>query len=202
MDLIRDAPVVGCARGGRSIERNGGYTNMRAGKPFRTLLSLAVAVGGLAVAAPAWAQNPPPEVLLVPPVVIVNPLQPDTATVVGVYRCFGGEPIHLWVSAKQGGPDPSAEGAGFRPTAQGGAVAWYDTNVLEAPPVNCDGQYHAAVVPIGQHPEKARLTSGPAWIQFCLVASDPETGGIIASQQKFGTVVGALDLQEGVGGTA
>lgn len=156
---------------------------------------MAMMAGGMAVAAPAMADDPPPQVLAVPAVVIVNPLHPETATIVGVYRCFGGDPIHLWVSAKQGGPDPSAEGAGFTPAAFGG-VSWYDTNIIEPPPVNCDGRYHSAVVTIGQHPNKAMLTSGRAWIQFCLVAPDPNDpgnpfGGIVASQQKFGRVVGA-----------
>lgn len=162
---------------------------------MHALVALVLAAGGLAVAVPAGAANGDPEVLSVPAVVIVNPLHPDTATIVGVYRCFGGVPIHLWVSAKQGGPDPSAEGAGGTPAAQGGAVAWYDTNISEPPPVNCDGRYHAAVVPIGQHPNKALLTSGQAWIQFCLVAPDPSNPesefGIVASQQKFGRVIGA-----------
>jgi hypothetical protein len=167
---------------------------MKVRRISRTLVSLAVMVGGLAVATPAWAEDPAPQVLSVPSVVIVNPLHPDTATIVGVYRCFGGQPIHLWVSAKQGGPDPSAEGAGFTPAEQGGAVAWYDTNVTEPAPVTCDGRYHAAVVPIGRHDDKAALTSGPVWIQFCLVAPDPDNPdgefGIVASQQKFGRVAG------------
>jgi hypothetical protein len=167
----------------------------KAGKGLRAVVSVAVLLGGLAVAAPALAEDPPPQVLAVPAVVIVNPLHPDTAKIIGVYRCFGGAPIHLWVSAKQGGPDPSAEGAGGTPASQGGAVAWYDTNIIEPAPVTCDGRYHTAIVTVGQHPEKAQLTSGRAWIQFCLVAPDPSNPnaefGIVASQQEFGRVVGA-----------
>jgi hypothetical protein len=78
----------------------------------------------LCLAAPGRRQTdttPAPEVLFVPNVV-VNPANPDVAFIVGVYRCFGGAPIHLWVSAKEGGPDPSAEGGGSS------AAAWYDTN--------------------------------------------------------------------------
>jgi hypothetical protein len=74
-------------------------------------------------------------------------------------------------------------------------VAWYDTNIIEPAPVTCDGRYHTAVVTVGRHPDKEQLTNGPAWIQFCLVAPDP-TGqsdfGIVASQQKFGRVVGVV----------
>ncbi len=167
----------------------------KAGRALQTLLAVGVLVGGLATATPAGAQTPDPQVLAVPAVVIVNPLDPSTATIVGVYRCFGGEPIHLWVSAKQGGPDPSAEGAGGTPAELGGAEAWYDTNISGEPPVTCDGRPHAIRVTIAQHPEKEQLTSGPAWIQFCLVAPDPSGGsdfGIVASQQKFGRVVGAF----------
>ena len=167
----------------------------KAGKALQALVAVGVLVGGLAVATPAWADDPAPQVLAVPAVVIVNPLNPDTARIIGVYRCFGGDPIHLWVSAKQGGPDPSAEGAGGTPASEGGAVAWYDTNIIEPAPVTCDGRYHTAVVTVGRHPDKAQLTNGPAWIQFCLVAPDPTAQsdfGIVASQQKFGRVVGVL----------
>ena len=168
----------------------------RAGKGLRALAAAAVLCGTAIVAAPANAADPPPEVLTAAGVVIVDPLHPDTARIVGVYRCFGGQPIHLWVSAKQGGPDPSAEGAGGTPAAQGGAVAWYDTNIITPAPVACDGHYHSAIVKIGQHPEKALLTGGTAWIQFCLVAPDPNNPnsefGIVASQQKFGRVVGVI----------
>ena len=64
---------------------------------------------------------------------------------------------------RQGGPDPSAEGGGIT------ADAWSDTNVVEAPPVVCDGRYRVAFVPIGRHMDQDRLTSGQAWVQFCLV---------------------------------
>ena len=48
---------------------------------------------------------------VVTPVVWGTPWKADTVQVVGTYRCWGGESIHLWVSVKQGGPDPTAEGS-------------------------------------------------------------------------------------------
>lgn len=155
----------------------------KVGKRCVALASTAFMVLSLAWVAPAGAQTDTraPEVLFVAPVVVVNSRNPDTARIIGIYRCFGGEPIHLWVSAKQGGPDPSAEGSGATSTS------WYDTNIIEPAPVICDGRPHVAVVTVGRYPDKQRLTNGPAWIQFCLVT--PE--GIVASQQFFGRAVGA-----------
>lgn len=158
-------------------------TRLRAGFAALTM------AGGLGVAAgPAQAQTtPPPEVLYVAPRVITTPFNPDEALVIGVYRCFGGQADHLWVSVKQGGPDPTAEGSGATSTA------WYDTNIAGEPVTICDGRYHSAVVPVGRYPNKAELSRGEAWIQFCLVAPDP-TGqsdfGIVASQSEWATVVG------------
>lgn len=162
---------------------------MRLGKVLRGLVGLAVVGSGFAVAVPAVSAEQAPEVLSVPAVVIVNPRDPSTATIIGVYRCFGGEPIHLWVSAKQGGPDPTAEGSGAT------VDAWYDTNITPAPEVNCDGRYHSVQVTVGQHPGQELLTSGRAWIQFCLVAPDPSGQsefGIVASQSKYGRVLGVF----------
>ena len=155
---------------------------------FRHFLAVAgVMAATLTFTAPAAAQTTTqePEVLYVSDVVFANPFQPDVAYVIGVYRCFGGDPIHLWVSLKQGGPDPTAEGSGATSTS------WYDTNILEPPPVTCDGRYRVAFVPVGKYPDKARLTSGQAWMQFCLVApGEGEGEGIVASQMTWVTVVG------------
>jgi hypothetical protein len=162
----------------------------RVSRTGRLLGVAAVLAALLGLAAPAGAQTnttQAPEVLFVPNVVVVNPANPDVAFIVGVYRCFGGAPIHLWVSAKQGGPDPSAEGGGSS------AAAWYDTNIIDPAPVTCDGNYHAAFVPVGRHPGQGRLTSGQAWVQFCLVAPGPNgegPDGIVASNSAFSTVVG------------
>jgi hypothetical protein len=147
-------------------------------------LALVTVMGAvLTIASPAAAQTAEPQVLYVAPRVIVNPFQPDTAYVIGVYRCSGGDPIHLWVSAKQGGPNPSAEGSGATSTS------WYDTNISGGVPVVCDGTYRVAYVPIGKYPNKARLTSGPVWIQFCLVDFEND---IVASKQFYGTVAGVF----------
>lgn len=57
----------------------------------------------------------------------------------------------------------------------------------------CDGRYHSAVVPVGRYPNKAQLSRGQAWIQFCLVAPDPSRHselGIVASQSEWAPVVG------------
>jgi hypothetical protein len=155
---------------------------MLKGNAFRRLAAIAgVMVASVTFVTPAGAQTqtPAPEVFFVSPVAFSNPLQPDVAYVIGIYRCYGGEPIHLWVSLKQGGPDPTAEGSGATSTS------WYDTNILAPPPVTCDGSLRSVVVPVGKYPNKARLTSGQAWVQFCLVSNE----GIVASQQKFIRVI-------------
>ncbi|MDQ4131996.1 MAG: hypothetical protein M3179_02060 [Actinomycetota bacterium] len=140
--------------------------------------SLGMALGAAAPAGAGVVATQEPQVLFVAPVVTVRG---DQAQIIGVYRCFGGEPIHLWVSAKQGGPDPTAEDSGATSTS------WYDTNIAGAPPVICDGRYHVATVPVGRYPNKAQLTSGQAWVQFCLV---DENFGFLATQSKWARVIG------------
>ncbi|HUQ63923.1 MAG TPA: hypothetical protein VM121_09220 [Acidimicrobiales bacterium] len=150
---------------------------------WRVLAIAAVMVPALGLAAPAQAADPPPEVRFVATSVIVRPNARNVAYVTGSYRCYGGQPIHLWVSVKQGGPDPTAEGSGATSTA------WYDTNAIEPPPVICDGQWHAVFVPVGRHFNKGQLQAGAAWVQFCLVAPGGDFG-IVASNSKWVNVVG------------
>lgn len=153
----------------------------RVGTRLRVLLLGAMLATTVGMATPATAQTAgEPEVLFVGSPIWSYPTQPDVAYVTGVYRCYGGQPIHLWVSAKQGGPDPSAEGSGATSTS------WYDTNISGGAPVVCDGKYRAVIVPIERYPNKARLSSGQAWVQFCLVSDE----GIVASQSKYIRVAG------------
>jgi hypothetical protein len=78
------------------------------------------------------------------------------------YRCYGGDGEHLWVSVKQGGPDPSAEGSGESTTS------WYDDH----PNAVCDGVWHHTSYTLDLHPDKERAHGAQAWVQFCLFEND------------------------------
>jgi hypothetical protein len=154
----------------------------RVPKVWRAVALVAVLGSVLALAGPAGAATRAPEIRFVAQVVPVSPLLPDIAFVTGSYRCFGGQPIHLWVSVKQGGPDPTAEHSSHTVTS------WYDTNPPGAPPpVTCNGAWQSVSVPVRRHLDKARLKAGPAWVQFCLV---DEHNGLLASNSRWATVVG------------
>jgi hypothetical protein len=120
-----------------------------------------------------------------------------TATVVGSYRCSpppAGAVNHLWVSVKQGGPDPTAEGSSST------VDAWYDTNVSQDVAVTCDGRWHARTVTLGRNLQDftgrdlGRLTDGRAWLQFCLVQGPPDdpdgTQSVVASKSRWLHAVG------------
>ena len=84
------------------------------------------------------------------------------------YRCFGGTSNggpHLWVSLKQGGPDPSAEGSGES------TVSWYDDH----PKAVCDGVWHHTGYTLDLHPDKQVAHGGQAWVQFCLFENDGDS---------------------------
>jgi hypothetical protein len=117
----------------------------------------------------------------------------DQVTVLGTYRCWGdSEATHLWVSVKQGGPDPTAEGSSST------VDAWYDTNISMDVAVTCNGQWQVATVDLGRHPTDftgrplAALHSGRAWLQFCLVppGADEEHPELIKSRTEWVHVVG------------
>ena len=156
----------------------------------RTAVLTAVATGALvAASAPAMAAptTSAPEVAWVNTNVVVSADRSE-ATVLGKYRCSGGEEgTHLWVSVKQGpGIYPGHTSSSF-------ADAWYDTNFHHQDShagltVDCDGKWHAERITV-----KAvfgELTRGAAYVQWCMFDSsgayaggsdDPE-GGL------FGTV--------------
>lgn len=166
---------------------------------------LALLVPGLSSASAAPAPPPAPgtpEIGFVAPVAWSVPWKSDTVQVLGSYRCFGGEPIHLWVSVKQGGPDPTAEGSSTT------VNAWYDTNISQDVAVRCDGRWHSKVVTLGRHPVANRpedmgveppppptrplgyLVNGRAWLQFCLVAGEDEQTALVASKPRWVQVIG------------
>ncbi len=156
------------------------------------LAALALLVPGLSSASAAPAAPPPPrapEIGIVTPVVWATPWKADTVQVFGTYRCWGGESIHLWVSVKQGGPDPTAEGSSST------VAAWYDTNVSQDVEVRCNGRWQSKLVDLGRAPADftgrplGYLQNGRAWLQFCLVAGE-EPGGLLASKNRWVQVVG------------
>ena len=70
-----------------------------------------------------------------------------TASVIRVYRCSAPvEEMHLWVSVKQGGPDPTAEGSSATVDAR------YDTNISQDVAVTCNAKRHVAKDDLARHP--------------------------------------------------
>ncbi|MGY1753045.1 hypothetical protein [Blastococcus sp. SYSU D01042] len=171
------------------------------------LAALAVSLTGLSSASAApTAPAPPraPEIGFVTPIAWTTPWKADSVQVLGTYRCWGGEPIHLWVSVKQGGPNPTVEGSSTT------VDAWYDTNISQDVAVTCNGRWQTKLVTLGRHPVAnypgdfadpqvppppptrplGYLKNGKAWLQFCLVAGE-EPGGLLASKNTWVQVVGA-----------
>jgi hypothetical protein len=115
---------------------------------------------------------------------------PEVVRVTGTYKCWGkSKNTHLWVSVKQGGPDPTAEGSSET------VDAWYDTNVSGDVSVICDGAFHTKTVKLGRHDTDFSgrplgwLTNGKAWLQFCVVPVSNES--FLASKSRWVTVRGA-----------
>jgi hypothetical protein len=164
------------------------------------MLAVAVAAGAFLVSAAAPAQAAPvakpavgtaPEILWTGPVALVHPGN-ESATVLGIYRCSAPlDQMHLWVSVKQGGPDPTAEGSSST------VNAWYDTNISQDVAVTCNGKWQVATVDLGRHATDftgrplGKLTNGKAWLQFCLVQGTDEATAIVASHSRWLAVVGA-----------
>jgi hypothetical protein len=156
----------------------------------RTAVLTALTSGALVAAtAPAMAApaTSAPEVAWVNTNVVVSADRSE-ATVLGKYRCSGGEEgTHLWVSVKQG--------PGIYPghTSSGYADAWYDTNYnyTEDNPagltVTCDGKWHAERVTVRQ--VFGQLTRGAAYVQWCMFDSTGAyAGGGDDEGGLFGTV--------------
>jgi hypothetical protein len=160
------------------------------------LLVLVLGVLALLTTGTSVASAAPPTASGEPQVGFLGPVAWNsgdrTATVVGRYRCSPpaeGSVNHLWVSVKQGGPDPTAEGSSAT------VRAWYDTNVSQDVAVRCDGRWHTRKVTLGMNAtdftgrELGRLVPGRAWLQFCLVqgpADDPDgSQSLIASGSRW-----------------
>jgi hypothetical protein len=168
-------------------------------KRFAGVLAVAVVAGTMLVSAAGPVQAAPvakpaattdPEIKWTGPVAVVNKSN-DTATVFGIYRCSAPlEEMHLWVSVKQGGPDPTAEGSSST------VDAWYDTNVSQDVAVTCNGKWQVAKVDLGRHETDftgrplGELANGSAWLQFCLVQGTSEETAIVASEGAWLKVVG------------
>lgn len=148
------------------------------------LAAVATAGAALGMAAPAAAapaQNTQPEIAWVNDNVFLS-ADGSSATVLGKYRCSGGQPgTHLWVSVKQG-PGIDAEH-----TTSNYASAWYDTNYYfgqdpAGMTLDCDGRWHVSRITV--KPVFGTLGAGSAYIQWCVYDS---LGGD-AAQNQFSTV--------------
>ena len=161
---------------------------------------LTIAVGALAssmaftlAAQPASAEVRTPEIGALAGSAVLGVDGAGTVRVAGTYRCWGpSEEMHVWVSVKQGGPDPTAEGSSST------VDAWYDTNVSQDVEVTCDGRWHVKHVTLGRNPTDftgrplQSLHRGKAWLQFCMVpATSTEENFIFASKTRWVTVAGA-----------
>jgi hypothetical protein len=156
---------------------------------------LALSATGMSTAAASTASAPrAPQIKHVSSVVRLT--DHSEADVTGTYRCWGpSDQMHLWVSVKQGGPDPTAMGSSTT------VKAWYDTNISMDVKVRCDGEWHTKTVEVGRHPvanyptdaegtpptrKLGYLHEGKAWVQFCLVPPSGEQ--FLASSSRWVTV--------------
>jgi hypothetical protein len=156
------------------------------------LVAMALSFTGLSAAnAGGYGENRAPQIKNLGAYAYVDRHDRELVRVTGTYKCFGGRPIHLWVSVKQGGPDPTAEGSSST------VDAWYDTNISMDVYVKCDGRWHTRTVKLGAHPtdftgrELGLLKNGKAWLQFCLVAGEDEANALLASKSRWVKVRGA-----------
>jgi hypothetical protein len=163
------------------------------------LLTLGLSLTGLSAANAGTYPSQPPQIKSLYSIATVDKYDRQVVRVRGTYKCWGpSSAMHLWVSVKQGGPDPTAEGSSRT------VKAWYDTNISQDVAVKCDGTWHTKTVRLGRHPvanyptdpegtEPTRplgyLKNGPAWLQFCLVP--PQQDVIFASKSRWVNVVGA-----------
>lgn len=143
-------------------------------------LTLSIPVGASTV---AGAEEPAPsygEVQSIASNVVRDHVNPDIAYVNATYRCDDlGAPTHLWVSGKQGGPDPTAEGSGAT------VDAWYDSHPTT---VVCDGNWQTQSFVINRHTDLGYFDNRPIWIQFCLFPNAEDFSTLIAHYQWNGFV--------------
>src|SRR4051794_24363063 len=116
-----------------STHTKGGTRNMKLHRALATAaVAATVIVGGLAIAPPAEALGPP--TATVKSITLVD--HGRKIEIIADYRCSGqhNDMTHLWVSVKQGGPDPTAEGSGET------VDSWYDNHPVDA--IKCDSKHH------------------------------------------------------------
>ena len=149
--------------------------------------TMLVSGAGATQAAPSAASGP--EIQWTGPV--AKSIDGDTVVVMGRYRCTAPlDQMHLWVSVKQGGPDPTAPGSSST------VDAWYDTNISQDVAVTCDGRWQTTRVELGRWDTDftgrplSHLENGSAWLQFCLVEGTVEATAIVASDSRWVRVVG------------
>ena len=144
-------------------------------------LTAGAVLGAQAAPASAAAAVGEPEVAWVNDNVFLS-ADGSSATVLGKYRCSGGQAgSHLWVSVKQG-PGIDAEH-----TSSEFASAWYDTNYYfgqdpAGMTLDCDGKWHVSRITV--KPVFGTLSTGSAYVQWCLYDS---VGGF-AGPSSFLTV--------------
>ena len=140
------------------------------GEELRRFLTIAaVAAMALVGAAPASAQD---DSFTFGDAAVLGPVhvRGDVAQVHARYSCEVGN--HIWVSAKQSDaadidPAVAAEGFGFGSTDG----AWWQSHRGS---FTCDGKRHTAwfTVDTVEEGSRGRLTSGWAWVQFCVTTDE------------------------------
>ena len=156
----------------------------KAGLAVLGMLAVSLMLVPSAVAATPVGADP--QVKWLAPLAIVRSSSPDQVTVAGTYKCSAPlDQMHLWVSVKQGGPDPTAEGSSST------VNAWYDTNISQDVDVTCNGRWQHVFVKLGMHPTDftgralTQLKTGHAWMQFCLVQGTDEATAVVASESRW-----------------
>jgi hypothetical protein len=156
------------------------------------LVALAMSLTGLSAASADTDGYPSqaPQIKSLYAYATVDSYDREVVRVRGTYRCWGpSDAMHFWVSVKQGGPDPTAEGSSST------VKAWYDTNASHDVQVKCDGLWHTRTVRLEREATDftgrplGYLKNGPAWLQFCLVSMQDQS--LLASKSRWVTVRGA-----------
>jgi hypothetical protein len=126
--------------------------------------TVALVTGALGLPAAHAAEPPAPYA----DILSVQRTSTTTALVAVRYLCLPADELHLWVSVKQGGPDPQAEGSSAT------VDSWYDDHPRG---VVCNGHTMVRTFPLTlEHdvewlPGKVftpLVIGQDAWVQFCL----------------------------------